>query len=110
VSDNLKPKRLREYRMAEVLKPEIQRQIDELLRNGFTRHSSSAMASPIVPVLKGPDGQGGVRLVIDFRYVNSFTPSVALTLPHLCDAIQKVGSSSFITVVDAKSGYWQLCA
>ena len=66
------------------------------------------MASPIVPVLKGPSGQGGVRLAIDFRYVNSFTPSDATALPHICYAIQRVGSSSFITVVDAKSGYWQL--
>ena len=52
VSSDFKPKRLREYRMAEVLKPEIRRQIDELLLNGFIRRSNSAMASPIVPVLK----------------------------------------------------------
>jgi hypothetical protein len=31
----------------------------------------------------------------------------ALVLPHLSDAIQRVGSSNFITVVDAQSGYWQ---
>jgi hypothetical protein len=66
------------------------------------------MASPIVPVLKGPSGQGGVRLAIDFRYVNSFSERDALVLPHLSDAIQKVGTSKLITVVDAKSGYWQL--
>jgi hypothetical protein len=108
VSSNFKPKRLKEYRIPEILKPEIQRQIDELLRNGFIRHSTSSMASPIVPVLKGPSGQGGVRLAIDFRYVNSFSEGDALVLPHLSDAIQKVGTSNFITVVDAKSGYWQL--
>jgi hypothetical protein len=87
VSDDFKPKRLREYRIAEVLKPEIQRQIDELLKCGFIRRSTSAMASPIVPVLKGLSGEGGVRLTIDFRYVNSFTPDDAMALPHICDAI-----------------------
>jgi hypothetical protein len=66
------------------------------------------MASPIVPVLEGPSGQGDVRLAIDFRYVKSFSEGDALVLPHLSDAIQKVGTSNFITVVDAKSGYWQL--
>jgi hypothetical protein len=66
------------------------------------------MASPIVHVLKGSSGQGDVRLAIDFRKVNSFSEGYALILPHLSDAIQKVGSSNFITVVDAKSGYWQL--
>jgi hypothetical protein len=45
VSSNFKPKRLKEYRIPEILKPEIQRQIDELLRNGFICHSTSSMAS-----------------------------------------------------------------
>jgi hypothetical protein len=66
------------------------------------------MASPILPVLEGPSGQGGVRLANDFRYVNFFSEGDALVLPYLSDAIQKVGTSNFITVVDAKSGYWQL--
>lgn len=52
MSDDFEPKRLREYRMAEVLKPEIQRQIDELLRNGFIRHSTSALASQLYQFLK----------------------------------------------------------
>jgi hypothetical protein len=88
VSFNFKPKRLKEYRIPEILKLEIQRQIDELLRNGFIRHSTCSMASPIVPVLQGPSGQGGVRLAIDFHYVNSFSEGDALVSPHLADAIQ----------------------
>ena len=54
ISADFRPKRLKEYRIPEILKPEIQRQIDELLKNGFIRPSTSSMASPIVPVLKGP--------------------------------------------------------
>jgi hypothetical protein len=41
VNADFKPKRLREYRIPEVLKPEVQRQIDELLKNGFIRPSNS---------------------------------------------------------------------
>ena len=108
VSPNFVPKRLKEYRIPEILKPEIQRQIDELLKNGFIRHSTSSMASPLVPVLKGPSGQGGVRLAIDFRYVNSFCQGDAIVLPHLSDAIQRVGASHYVTLADARSGYWQL--
>jgi hypothetical protein len=81
VSSSFKPKHLKEYRIPEILKPEIQRQIDELLRNGYIHHSTSSMASPIVPVLKGPSGQGGVRLAIDFRYVNSFLKEMLLFYP-----------------------------
>ena len=28
-------------------------------------------------------------------------------MPHLQDTIQKVGAAQYITVLDAKSGYWQ---
>jgi hypothetical protein len=45
-----KLRRLREYRITEVLKPEVQHQIDELLKNGFIRLSNSPMASPTVAV------------------------------------------------------------
>ena len=108
VNADFKPKRLREYRIPEVLKPEIQRQIDELLKNGFIRPSNSPMASPIVAVLKGPSGKGGVRLAIDFRFVNLYTTGDAFVMPHLLDSIQKVGAARYISVFDARSGYWQL--
>ena len=97
VSSEFKPKRLKEYRFPEVLKPEIQRQIDELLTAGFIRPSSSPMASPIVAVLKGPTNQGGVRLTIDFRYLNLYSQGDAFIMPHLQDTIQKVGAAQYIT-------------
>jgi hypothetical protein len=108
VSPEFKPKRLREYRIPEILKPEIQRQIDELVKMNFIRPSNSPMASPIVAVLKGPTGQGGVRLTIDFRYLNQHSQNDAFVMPHLQDTIQKVGAARYVTVFDAKSGYWQL--
>ena len=66
------------------------------------------MASPIVAVLKRPTSQGGVRLTIDFRYLNIHSQGDAFIMPHLQDTIQKVGAAQYITVLDAKSGYWQL--
>ena len=48
-----KPKRLHAYRVPERLKPEVDRQIQEMLDNGIIRPSRSPMASPFVCVLKG---------------------------------------------------------
>ena len=48
VTPELKPKRLRAYRVPELLTPEIARQIQELLDLEFIRPSTSEMASPIV--------------------------------------------------------------
>jgi hypothetical protein len=103
IDDDFKPKRLREYRIPEVLKPEVQRQIDELMKNGFIRPSNSSMASPIVAVLKGPSGKGGVRLAIDYRFVNLHSCGDAFVMPHLLDSIKRVGTARYISVFDART-------
>lgn len=108
VRSDFKPKRLREYRIPELLKDEVQRQIDGLIKSGFIMPSTSPMASPLVCVLKGKDGKSGVRLAIDYRYVNSFSVGDAYVMPNISDLLQKVGSSNFVTTVDCRSGYWQL--
>jgi hypothetical protein len=41
------------------------------------------MASPTVPVLKGPSGRGGVRLATDFSYINSYSEEMLLFYPML---------------------------
>ena len=58
--------------------------------------------------INGPTSHGGVRLIIDFRYLNFYSHGDAFTMPHLQDTIQTVGAAQYITVLDAKSGYWQL--
>ena len=73
MTSDFKPKRLPAYRVPESLKSEVQRQIDEMLAMGIIRPSKSEMASPIVCVLKGKDGKDGVRLAVDYRYVNKYT-------------------------------------
>jgi len=80
-----------------------------MLRNGIIRPSQSPQASPLVCVLKGKGGCDGVRLVIDYRYVNRFTQPDACVLPDLSSVFQRVGRScSIISVADCKSGYYQL--
>ena len=56
--------------MPEAIKPEVEKQIKELLDAGLIVRSDSPMSSPLVCVAKK---QGGVRLACDYRYVNSFT-------------------------------------
>jgi Reverse transcriptase (RNA-dependent DNA polymerase)/RNase H-like domain found in reverse transcriptase len=61
-----------------------------------------------VAVLKGPSGKGGVRLAIDYRSVNLHSQGDAFVLPHLLDSIQNVEAAHYISVWDARTGYWQL--
>ena len=85
VNNDFKPKQLRPYRIPELLKPEVARQIQELLDRGFIRPSNSPMASPIVCVLKGKHGSGGVRICCDYRYVNKFTLGDAYPTPDITE-------------------------
>jgi len=100
IDADFKSKRLREYRIPEILKPEVRRQIEELLHHGFIRPSNSLMASSIVAVLKGPSGKNGVRLAIDYRFVNLHSQGDAFVMPHLLDSIQKVGAARYMSVWD----------
>ena len=75
------------------LRADVQRQLQELEQLGIIRQSKSPMASPVICVLKGKDGKEGVRLAIDYKYVNKFTVSDAYPTPDLADIVQEVGES-----------------
>jgi len=81
----------------ERLQPEVERQLKEMLAHGIIRESNSPMASPLVCVLKGKGGCDGVRLTVDYRYVNRFTVSDAFPIPEMEDVIQRIGGKRYIT-------------
>jgi len=99
------PRQMRPYRVPEAVKPEVDRQISELLDMGLIRPSNSPMASPIVCVAKK---DGGVRIACDYRYLNSFTVGDAFPMPTIDEVLRNVGKGRFISTFDAKSGYWQI--
>ena len=101
VTGDFQPKRMRPYRVPEAMKPEVERQIKELLDAGLIVRSDSPMASPLVCVAKK---QGGVRLAC---YVNSFTVAYVFPLCTVDEVIRKVGRGRYIRLFDAKSKYWQ---
>ena len=107
LTSNFVPKRLAPYKIPVQLRADVQRQLQELEQLGIIRQSKSPMASPVICVLKGKDGKGGVRLAIDYRYVNKFTVSDAYPTPDLADIVQEVGKASFISTFDATKGYYQ---
>ena len=74
---------------------------------GFIEPTDSPQASPIVCIMKGPTVHHGIRLAVDYRYVNKYTIDSHQPLEYIPDVIQKVGNAKFISVFDAKSGYWQ---
>jgi len=108
VTEDFRPKRLRAYRVPESLKPEVEKQIQEMLKMGVIKPSKSEMASPIVYVLMGKDGKDGVRIAIDYRYSNKFCFGDAYPTSDIGDIIQKVGKAPWISTCDLKGAFWQI--
>jgi len=79
-----------------------------MLKLGIIIPCNSEMASPVVCVLKGPNGQSGVRLAIDYRLINRYSAGDCFPTPDKADVLQRVGRAKYISCFDAKSGYWQL--
>ena len=84
---------MRAYKVPEKLQSEVECQLEEMLANGIIRESNSPTASPLVCVLKGKGGCDGVRLAVDYSYVNQFTVSDAFPIPDIEDVIQRIGES-----------------
>ena len=104
-TSDFKPRQTRAYRVPELLKAEIECQVEELLRLGFIERSDSPMTSGVVCVIK-PDKS--VRMCCDYRYLNSFTIPDAMPMQIISDCIHRVSQAKFITISDAKSGFWQV--
>ena len=103
--EGFKPKPLKQYRIPEKLRDEVDKQIDKLLADGKVQHSNSEYAHPIIAVSK-PDG--GVRLCTDLRMVNSGTINCAYPSVIPEDILMRVSSAPYITTLDCTSGYWQI--
>lgn len=103
--EGFKPKAMHPYRIPEALKPEVDKQIQQLLEDGKIRKSTSPVAHPVVCVIK-PDSS--VRLCANLRFMNSYTIFDHFPLPNIEDVMLKVCPAKFITILDATSGFWQV--
>ena len=105
VKDGFPPKAVRNYRIPERLVPEVQRQLDILLRDNKIQPSTSAFAHPLVCVAKK---NNQVRVCTDLRYLNSGTIPDAYQMPDPDDLLTKIGRSRWITLLDLVAGYNQI--
>lgn len=77
----------------------------DLLEAGIIRESKSPFSSPIVVVRKR---NGSIRLCIDYRKLNLQTIKDAYALPNLEESFSALTGSKWFTVLDLKSGYYQI--
>ncbi|KAH1016964.1 hypothetical protein HUJ05_007705 [Dendroctonus ponderosae] len=82
-----------------------EKKVDEMLRAGVIEHTVSAYSSP--PVLVSRPGMAP-RFCVDYRKLNDLTTDESANLPRIQDTVKALSTSKIFSVLDLKSGYWQV--
>ena len=93
------------YRRSEKEKELIDEEINRLLKAKIIRPSKSPWSAPVILV---PKKDGSSRLCIDYRKLNKVTVKYPLPMPRIDDILDKLKGVKIFTIIDLKSGYYQL--
>lgn len=104
------PVNVRPYRLPEKHKTEVNRQVQEMLKNKIIRPSMSQWNAPLLVVPKKTDASGKqkLRVVVDFRKLNDLTIGDSFPLPNITDILDQLGNAKYFTTLDLASGYHQI--
>ena len=84
---------------------EIDRQLNDMLRQGIVEPSASPWSSNIVIVAKK---DGSLRFCVDYRGLNKVTRKDSYPLPRISDCLDALGSATYFSTFDLRSGYFQI--
>lgn len=98
------------YRYPKIHSEEVDRQIDDMLRQKIIASSSSPYNSPIciVPKKAGKDGQKQWRIVVDYRKLNEQTIEDRFPMPNMDELFDKLGKCNFFSTIDLAKGFHQI--
>ena len=105
ITDGALPVKSKYRRIPVAWEKEVEDQVQEMLKNGIIRPSSSPWNSPIILVKKKDNS---MRFVCDFRGLNSVTKKDTYPLPHIRDIIDKMQDAKYWSTLDAAGAYWSM--
>lgn len=107
LKEGAKPFRAKPYRSNPKLRKELSDQVQELLKQGIIRPSTSNYCSPVLLVTK-PDGS--YRAVIDYRRQNQQVVLDNFPMNNITDSLQAIGTKEgrIFSTLDLQQGYYQI--
>ncbi|XP_010412462.1 PREDICTED: uncharacterized protein LOC104698763 [Camelina sativa] len=93
------------YRVNPTEAKELERQVGDLMKQGYVRESLSPCA---LPVLLVPKKDGTWKMCVDFRTVNNITVKYRHPISRLHDMLDELSGSTIFSKIDLKSGYHQV--
>ncbi len=97
----------RPYKMSMVELNQLRERLDELLSKGYIRPSSSPFAAPVLMVPK-PGKPSVLRMVVDYRCLNSQTIKDKYPLPDIQQLFDEMHGAKYFSSFDAVDGFWQM--
>src|SRR6202451_1409652 len=93
------------FRLSPLERQELSRQLTQLFKDGKVSESSSPYGAPVLFTKKK---DGGLRMCIDYRALNSQTIKNRYALPRIDDLVDQLHGAKIFTKIDLTSGYWQI--
>jgi hypothetical protein len=103
--DGASPVNVRPYRFAPVLKDEIERQIQDMLKSGIIQPSSSSF-SPSFLLVKKKDNSW--RFCVDYHHLNAITKKVKYPVPIIDELLDELSQASWFTCLDLRAGFHKI--
>lgn len=109
LKDNVCPVYRKQYRIPFAQKNEVNRQVDEMLKNNVIEEASSEWSSPLLLVPKKEDrsGERKWRVVIDYRQLNERIQDDKFPLPNINEILDSLSGAMYYSHCDLSQGYFQ---
>jgi hypothetical protein len=96
------PFSIRPYRYAPALKTEIEKQVEEMLREGLIQPNTSAFSSPVLLVKK----KGKIYyFCVDYRHLNAITVKGSFPVPTIDELLDELGQASCFCTLNLCAGF-----
>lgn len=103
------PVYIKNYRLPESQRDEINKQVEKLIDEKLIEASTSPYNSPLLLVpKKSLDGEKKWRLVVDFRQLNKKIVDDKFPLTRLDDILDNLGRSKYFSTLDLTSSFHQI--
>lgn len=104
------PVYVRPYRIPHSQKAEVDRQVQQMLKNKIIEPAKSEWSSPILLVPKKPDAAGNKkwRLVLDYRRLNQNIEDDKFPLANITDIFDSLSGAVYFSTLDLSQGYYQV--
>ena len=98
-----RPVKAKRFQMSPQQEEEVNRQVEQMVKDGVARPSNSPWVSNVI-LVKKKDNM--TQFVVDYRQVNDLTVKDSYPMPNIREIIDKMRGAKYFSKMDMASAYW----